>query len=100
MGITQAEVARVHPFVDGSSLQGVFRATHDMVRPQFKADGRQANAKAEQVHVVYKSVVVCVVDSAIHGKTAANTMHIRVEALHGFAQAVLGAVHDHDICVV
>ena len=84
MGIMQAEVACVHPFVDGSGLLGVHRPTRDMVHPHFKADRRQAHAKADQVHVVDKSVVVCVVDSAIHGKAAANTRHNRAEALHGF----------------
>ena len=77
----------------------MFRPTHDMVRPHFRVDRRQADAKTEQVHVVYKSVVVCVVDSAIHGKAAANTRHTRSEALHGFVRTVLCVVPYHDIQV-
>ena len=89
----------VHPFMDGSGLPGVSRPTHDMVHPHFRADQRQAVAKAEQVHVVYKAVVVCVVDCATHGKATANTGHVQVEALHGFIQTVLGGAPYHDIRV-
>ena len=99
MRITQAEVTRVHPLVDGSGLPGMHRPTHDMVRPLFWADRGQADAKVEQMHVEYKSVVVCVVDSAMPGEAAAYARHIKVEVLHGFVEAMLCAVSHHDIGV-
>ena len=97
MRITQAEVARVHALMDGSGLPRMHRPTHDMVRPLFWADWGQADAKAEQMHVLYKYAVVCVVDSAMPGKAVAYARHIRVETLHGSVQAMLCAASYHGI---
>ena len=85
--------------MDGRGLLGLFRPTHDMTRPHCRADRAQADAKAEQLHVLYKPVVVRVVDPAINGKAAANKRHIRVEALHCLVQTVLVAVPNHVIRV-